>query len=132
MSVYKPKGSPFYHYDFQFKGVRFYGSTGTANKASARVIEARERDKAALGGGRKERQPMTLNGACGRYYAEVAEHQPSKATTDYQLANLIAGLGKESLLADITDNEISRFNGALLTKNKFVVKISPYWHEMLS
>ena len=32
MSVYKHKDSPFYHFDFQFKGDRFHGSTGCKSK----------------------------------------------------------------------------------------------------
>ena len=107
MSVYKPKSSPYWHYDFKLKGLRFYGSTGTKSKAEARQIEARERTRAATAGGRRQRLPMTLNAAAGRYFMEVAERQPSAATTEYQLANLIEGLGVETLLADLTDNEIA-------------------------
>jgi len=46
MSVYKRKQSPFYHFDFQFKGNRFHGSTGCANKREAEAFERKERDKA--------------------------------------------------------------------------------------
>ena len=109
MSVYKPKGKPHYHFDFQIKGVRFYGSTGASRKASALQIEAGERDRAASGGGRRRRQPMTLNAATDRYFVEKAEHQPSARVTDYQLANLIEGLGAETLLADISDDGIAHY-----------------------
>ena len=107
MSVYKPKNSPYWHFDFQFKGVRFHGSTGTTSKAAARQIEARERTRAASG--RRQRQPMTLDTAAGRYFLEKAQHQPSSATTRYQLANLIDRFGAATLLADITDNEIAEY-----------------------
>ena len=109
MSVYKPKGSPYWHYDFQLRGVRFYGSTGTTSKSTARTVEARERTKAATSGGAARRRPMTLTAATGRYWSEIAEHQTSHATTDYQLANLNDGLGKDALLADVTDNEIAEY-----------------------
>lgn len=52
---------------------------------------------------------MTLNAAAGRYYDEVARSQASAPTTDYQLANLIEGLGKDCFLADVTSNEISAY-----------------------
>jgi hypothetical protein len=46
MSVYKHKDSPFYHYDFQFKGNRFHGSTGCTSKREAEAFERNERDQA--------------------------------------------------------------------------------------
>ncbi len=52
---------------------------------------------------------MTLDAAAGRYFVEIAEHQPSAGTTEYQLDNLIDGLGKDTLLSDITDNEIAEY-----------------------
>ena len=60
MSLYKPKNTPYWHFDFQLSGVRFYGSTGTANKGKARLIEAQRRNNAASGGGIRKRHPMTL------------------------------------------------------------------------
>jgi len=39
MSVYKPKGSPFYHYDFQWRGRRFCGSTAKTKRADAAKVE---------------------------------------------------------------------------------------------
>ena len=32
MSVYKPKTSPYFHFDFVWQGRRFYGSTGARTK----------------------------------------------------------------------------------------------------
>lgn len=109
MSVYKPKGSPYYHYDFQLSGFRFHGSTGTTSKTTARQIEAAKRTEAASIGIKAKRRQMTLNEAAGRYFEEVARHQPSHATTDYQLAELIERLGRDALLSNITDNEISEY-----------------------
>ena len=107
MSVYKPTGSPYWHSDFQFQGRRFHGSTGTTSKRKAQQVEAQRRSEAALGAGR--RRSMTLDTACGRYYREVAEHQPSVGTTFYQLGNLLDGLGADALLSQITDNEIAEY-----------------------
>ena len=109
MSVYKPKNSPYWHFDFQLSGARFHGSTGTASKAAARIIEAQRRNEAASGDGNRKRRPMTLDAAAGRYFVEIAEHQPSAGTTEYQLDNLIKGLGKDTLLSEITDNEIAEY-----------------------
>ncbi|MCH8998979.1 MAG: hypothetical protein IID48_12070 [Proteobacteria bacterium] len=109
MSLYKPKNTPYWHFDFQLSGVRFHGSTGTTVKAKARMIEAQRRNDAASGDGNRKRQPMTLDAAAGRYFVEIGEHQPSAGTTEYQLDNLIDGLGKDTLLAEITDNEIAEY-----------------------
>ncbi len=95
MSVYKPKNSPYWHFDFQLSGVRFHGSTGTTVKGKARIIEAQRRNEAASGEGNRKRRPMTLDAAAGRYFVEIAEHQPSAGTTEYQLAKLIEALGKD-------------------------------------
>ncbi len=109
MSVYKPKNSPYWHFDFQLAGVRFHGSTGTTVKGKARLIEAQRRNEAASAGGNRKRQAMTLDAAAGRYFVEIGEHQPSDGTTEYQLDNLIQGLGKDTLLSEITDNETAEY-----------------------
>ncbi len=99
MSVYKPKNSPFFHYDFRWKGHRFHGSTGQTARRNAESVERSERARAALG---KPRRPeLTLDLAAERYTQEVAAHQASAKTTDYQLANLVTGLGKTAMLSEI-------------------------------
>lgn len=41
MSVYKPKGSPYYHYDFQLNGRRYHGSTRIEDHEEAkRIVDA--------------------------------------------------------------------------------------------
>lgn len=103
MSVYKPKGSPYFHFDFVWKGHRFHGSTGCKGKREALAYEARQRSDAvlpALG-----RPPITLDEACG-LYQEHAESLPSWNTIEYMTAALIAGLGSNRLLAEITQREL--------------------------
>lgn len=46
MSVYKKKGSPYWQFDFQYRGHRFYGSTKTARRRRAVAIERAERKRA--------------------------------------------------------------------------------------
>lgn len=43
MSVYKPKNSPYFHFDFVWQGRRFHGSTGCRNRRDALIFEQRER-----------------------------------------------------------------------------------------
>jgi predicted GIY-YIG superfamily endonuclease len=66
MTVYKSKRSPFWWFDFQVDGRRFFRSTKTTNKKDAQAIERAEREKAralatvaALG--RPHRSALTLD-----------------------------------------------------------------------
>lgn len=108
MSVYSPKGSPFYHFDFQFKGRRFHGSTGTANKREAEGIERAEREKAkrevrdASGG-----VSVKLDDVAGRYWEEVGQHHVGADTTWRDVERLLGYFGPTRLLTEITDNDIA-------------------------
>lgn len=105
MSLYKSAKSPNWQYDFQIKGVRFHGSTGTPDKAAARRIEAQHRVAAAEG--RARRAQMTLNEACERYFQEVGRHLATADTVDAQLARLIELYGAGALLSAIDDAAIA-------------------------
>jgi len=114
MSVYETKKSRFWQYDFQFKGVRFHGSTGIkkgeARRSAAQRIEDRVRERAARGE-INPRKPMTLNEAAGRYYDEVGRHTRSAKTIDYQLEYLVAGLGRTALLHEIDTGAVAAYVG---------------------
>ncbi len=103
MSVYKPKNSPYFHFDFVWKGRRFHGSTGAKTKREALRLEEAERAKARNGGA--ARPPITLDEACGLYQDRV-EELPSWRVTRYMLAALIEGLGTGALLSEITQREL--------------------------
>lgn len=109
MAVYKHKNSPYYHFDFQIEGVRFHGSTSATRKAKALQVEANKRHEVALYGKARKRKPMSLNEAAGRYMVEVSQHQASAYTTEYQLANLVAALRGDTLLSEITDDQIAEY-----------------------
>lgn len=103
MSVYKPKGKPHYHYDFQFKGRRFYGSTGCSTLRAAETFERRERHAAA--NPVNQRPPITVNEAASLYQDHV-ELLPSWPTIRYMLTELIAGIGPSKLLSEVTDRDL--------------------------
>jgi integrase len=103
MSVYKPKGSPYFHFDFVWHGRRFHGSTGCTGKRSALAYEARQREAAVLPP--RNRPPLTLDEACG-LYEEHAGSLPSWNTIEYMTAALIAGLGGNRLLAEIGQRDL--------------------------
>jgi len=106
MTVYKPKGSPYYHFDFQFRGQRFYGSTGMASKRDAERYERDQRTQAALG--RTEQPTLTLDEATGIYWSDKGTFENNRITTEYQLANLNRIYGAATMLHDIDDLAVSK------------------------
>ncbi|WBL75574.1 site-specific integrase [Bradyrhizobium xenonodulans] len=107
MSVYKHKDSPFYHYDFQFKGNRFHGSTGATNKREAEAFERARRDEAKQQV-RQSRGPSSdLEYVGGRYWSEIGQHHAGADTTFRDIARLIDYFGKTKLLTEIADNDVA-------------------------
>lgn len=106
MSVYKPKGSPYFHYDFVLKGQRHYGSTHLEAKRQAQAYENKIRHEIIMAV--KKLEPITLDEACGMY-ADHAENLPSWPTIKYMLAALNVGLGKNRLLSEITQRDLQTF-----------------------
>lgn len=110
MSVYKPDNSPFYHYDFIRGGVRFHGSTKQRTRRRAETVEGeKKREAEAALATQGAARPVTLNRATGEYWQNVAQHQASAATTEYQLENLVRLLGAATRLDDIRDAEVAAY-----------------------
>ncbi|MCY1741206.1 tyrosine-type recombinase/integrase [Ensifer sp. SL37] len=111
MSVYKPKNSPYYHFDFQVSGTRFHGSTETANRREAEKREAVEKEKAKAAAKASKNAsggPLTIDVAAARYWNEVGERHANSETTWADLGRLIAYFGPSKLMADITDDDIAK------------------------
>lgn len=107
MSVYKSAKSARFQYDFQWKGRRYHGSTGCTSRRDAERFEADLRRKVALGDDAKP--VLTIEEACNTWQAMVGDHKRSKATTLYQLAYLIAGLGRNAMLHDLTFRQVQDY-----------------------
>lgn len=110
MSVYKPKGSPFYHFDFQYKGDRFHGSTRCTNKRDAEGAERAEREKAKqqakLAAG-----PSTstkLDDVAARYWEEVGKHHAGATTTWRDVGRIVDYFGASKLLTEVNDDDVAR------------------------
>lgn len=106
MSVYKPKKSPYFQFDFQFQGKRFHGSTGCTSKRAAEAFERRERHKAALP--QQQRPALTISEAAS-LYQDHAETLPSWPTIEYMLTALVDGIGPNKLLAEITQRDLQLY-----------------------
>lgn len=95
----KKKNSPNWHYDFVRDGRRFQGSTGTSDHKLARQVIDRLYADILLPA--RTRPPITLDQAAG-LYADQAEQHGSWATSSYVIDALLAGLGEDRLLSEIT------------------------------
>lgn len=107
MSLYKPAKSRFWHYDFQYKGVRFHGSTGCETKRDAARVEAIARMDAAVG---KVKKPIvTLDDAIGTWWDGKGRNLRAATTAEYQCENIIEGLGKKTVLSLITLSDLDGY-----------------------
>ncbi len=109
MSVYKHKDSPFYHFDFQFKGDRFHGSTRCSSKREAEALEKIERDRARL---QAKLIPSTnstkLDEVGGRYWTEIGQHHIGADTTFRDIERLVGYFGATKLLTEIRDDDVAK------------------------
>jgi integrase len=108
MSIYKPKASPFFHFDFQFRGSRFHGSTSCRNRRQAEAVERAEREKAKHILKSGDATKPTLDRAAGRYWTEVGQRHVCSKETWANLERLIGYFGKDKLLSEITDDDVAR------------------------
>jgi integrase len=110
MSVYRHKGSPYYAFDFQWRGRRFHGSTKRTSRREAEAVERAERER----GKQRATQEaiaatsLQLDHVIGRYWQEVGQHHAGADTTWRDLSRLIDYFGPTKLLGEINDSEISQ------------------------
>ncbi len=114
MSVYSRKGSPFFQYEFEIQGARFRGSTKETTRRAAERAEARIRaqveERLKSGASPKEEVvEMTLGSAVTRFWLEKAQHESDSQSVWYQMENLVAGLGKNTLLSEISMSDLAKY-----------------------
>ena len=110
MSIYKPKGSPFYQFDFECGGHRFHGSTKCRAKREAEAVERTEREKARryLAQARAAAMSLRLDDVAGRYWNEIGQHHAGADNTERQIGYLIDFFGKDKVLTEITGNDVAK------------------------
>lgn len=110
MSVYKPKKSPYYQYDFQIGGHRFYGSTECTSRREAEKFEAveRERRKAFVRAMRLSASSLLIDDVAARLWQDEAQFDAAPDATETNLARLVEFFGKAKSLTDIDHNEAKR------------------------
>jgi integrase len=110
MSVYRPKGSPFYHFDFEWRGHRFHGSTKRKNRREAEGVERAERERAKQqeAAARAATASLKLDDVAGRYWQEIGQHHAGADNTWRDLERLVDYFGPTKLLTEITDDEVAK------------------------
>jgi integrase len=110
VSVYKDPRSPYWQFDFQWRGHRFHGSTKATNKREAEKVEDAEREKAKAHVAQiaAAKTSLRLDDIAGRYWSEHAEHLAAAATIEGILQLLIQFFGKDKLITDITGDDVAK------------------------
>ncbi|MDB5445683.1 MAG: integrase family protein [Phenylobacterium sp.] len=106
MSVYQPKNSRIWHYDFVIQRQRYCGSTGVLNRRAAEEVERKKRREAALGE-LGEVARLTLDAACGRYWDEVGKRRGDAQDVERRLDVVLQLFGKATPLGDITQDKVA-------------------------
>jgi integrase len=108
MSVYKPKGSPYYHFDFQLRGSRFFGTTKCSDRRQAEAVERSEREKAKAVSKSDRDLPHTYGEAAARFWNEVGQHNATADDTRRNLVWLGEAIGEHTPLVDITGDLVAK------------------------
>jgi integrase len=112
MSVYKPKGSPFYQYDFQFRGNRFHGTTRKTSRREAEAVERHEREQIKQQATAKISTStcrLQLDQVASRFWQEVGQHHSGSDDTWRDISRIVEYFGATRLLTEITNNDVARF-----------------------
>lgn len=107
MSVYKPKNSPYWAYDFQIKRRRFHGSTGVETKRAAESIERKIREQAAKGE-LDDAARMSLDEAAARWWDEHGSTLKGGERLEGRIERAVAAVGADTPIGDITTDTVAR------------------------
>jgi integrase len=107
MSIFRKPNTPYYHFDFQHKGHRVYGSTGCTTRKEAEAFEAVERDKAKalVKAMVRSRTSLLIDDVAARLWDQCGQHDADPDATSANLARLVEYFGKTKPLTDIDHTE---------------------------
>jgi integrase len=131
MSVYRPKGSPFYQFDFWWRGNRFHGSTKRTNCREAEAVEREERERAKqrAAAARGATASLQIDDVAGRYWSEIGQHHAGADNTWRDLGRLVEYFGPTKLLTEISDNDVAKLvawrRGNRIVRTKNALALSP-------
>lgn len=103
MSVYKSKKSPYYQFDFQHGGTRFFGSTQCTSRKEAEKFEAIEREKAKVlvKAAKRSKTSLLLGDVIARLWNDKAQYDADPDATWVNFERLVGYFGEATPLTDI-------------------------------
>jgi len=104
MSLFRRANSPYWYTEIQVKGTRIVRSTGTADRREALRYEKQLREDMKRQAGTKQREAMTLDQACGKYWTDHG--QTLKWQVDWHLKKIVAFFGTELLLCELGNRHV--------------------------
>src|SRR5258708_4855322 len=110
MSIWKPKNSPLYRYDFWLGGHRFHGPTECTTRKEAKAVEAveREKAKALVKAMKQSRASLLIDDVASRLWNAEAQYDAAPDATDTNIDRLVSYFGKAKSLTDIDHNEAKK------------------------
>jgi integrase len=110
MSIRRDSRSPYWQYNFQIGGRRFFGSTKKTTRREAEAVERQERERAKAHIAQTEaaRTSLRLDDVAGRFWLEHGQHGAGAANIERRLALMIEFFGKDKLLTEITGDDVAR------------------------
>jgi len=110
VSLYRKPRSPFFHYDFWWRGCRFHGSTKKTTRREAQAVERAEREKARAHVAQTEhaRTSLKLDDVAGRYMTEHGQHLAGTNLWGW-LGLVLDYFGKDTLVTEIRNDDVARF-----------------------
>lgn len=107
MSIFKKPKSGIYHYAFNLKRHRYYGSTGVKDKVAAQRIHDDIREKALVSLSIGENQDTTtIHEACALWYAQRGQFNKNHKVTKTHLKWIVRDIGKNTRMRDITNRQL--------------------------
>jgi integrase len=110
VSLYRKPRSPYWHFDFYWRGHRFQGSTKATTKREAEKIETAERERARALVAQIEhaKTSLRLQDVASRYWTEHGQYLAG--TNLWGLLGLVLDyFGKDKFITEITDGDVARF-----------------------
>lgn len=121
MSVYKPKASRIWQFDFVVAGKRYTGSTGVLTQRAAEAFERAKRNEVARGEFGSVAQ-MTFDAAAGRYWQEKGQHRGDATDVERRIEVLLDLVGRHTKLCEIHQAKVAeaieRRRGMTYTKRR--------------
>lgn len=104
MSLFRRANSPYWYTEIQVKGTRIVRSTGTADRREALRYEKQLREDLKRQAGTKQREAMTLDQACGKYWDDHG--RTLKWQVDWHLKKIVMFFGTELLLCELGNKHV--------------------------